>query len=264
MGAEVVLVDPAPVPLHRVLGDEVGQVFRQLHADHGVALRLGHGVAALRGSKTVEEVVLDDGTAEPADVVVVGIGVTPRTEVLSDSVGFRSTTASSSTSTSRRTCAGVYAAGDVANAWHPHYRRHLRVEHWANALNQGVTAGATRPARSGLRPASVLLLRPVRPRHGVRGARGCQVDAVAIRGDVDVRRLIAFWHVDGMVAAAMHVNEWDVVDDLKAVVAAGRPVRSGSPGRSRSPAHQPHRLTAPPRGLAARRDRGGDMMAPRP
>src|SRR4029450_7105761 len=52
MGAEVVLIDPAPVPLHRVLGDEIGAVFRQLHADHGVDLRLGVGVSELRGTKT--------------------------------------------------------------------------------------------------------------------------------------------------------------------------------------------------------------------
>lgn len=77
MGADVVLIDPAPAPLHRVLGDEIGEVFRQLHADHGVQLRLRTGVAELRGTDTVEHVVLSDGNVEAADVVVIGVGVTP-------------------------------------------------------------------------------------------------------------------------------------------------------------------------------------------
>jgi 3-phenylpropionate/trans-cinnamate dioxygenase ferredoxin reductase subunit len=77
MGADVVLIDPAPAPLHRVLGDEIGEVFRQLHADHGVQLRLRTGVAELRGTDTVEHVVLSDGNVEAADVVVFGLGVTP-------------------------------------------------------------------------------------------------------------------------------------------------------------------------------------------
>jgi 3-phenylpropionate/trans-cinnamate dioxygenase ferredoxin reductase subunit len=81
MGAEVVLMDPAPAPLHRVLGDEVASVFRDLDADHGVTLRLGSGVAELRGTGAVESVVLDEGRIEAADVVMVGIGVLPRTEL---------------------------------------------------------------------------------------------------------------------------------------------------------------------------------------
>ncbi|MBW3669586.1 MAG: NAD(P)/FAD-dependent oxidoreductase [Actinobacteria bacterium] len=72
MGADVLLVDPAPVPLQRVLGDDIGAVFRRLHTEHGVALRLGAGVRELRGTKDVEAVVLDDGRVEAADVVVVG------------------------------------------------------------------------------------------------------------------------------------------------------------------------------------------------
>jgi len=77
MGAEVVLIDPTPVPLQRVLGDTIGAVFAALHSEHGVQLRPGNGVTELRGSGSVEEVVLSDGRVEPADVVVVGVGVTP-------------------------------------------------------------------------------------------------------------------------------------------------------------------------------------------
>src|ERR671910_3783060 len=140
MGADVVLTAPAPVPLQRVLGDQVGDVFRKLHADNGVHLRLGLGVQELRGAGAVDEVVLADGTTEAADLVVVGIGVTPRTDVAAEA-GLGIDDGIVVDEYLESDVAGVYAAGDVANAWHPHYRRHVRVEHWANALNQGTTAG---------------------------------------------------------------------------------------------------------------------------
>ena len=141
----------------------------QLHADHGVDLRLGVGVSALRGAKTVEQVVLDDGRVEAADVVVAGIGVIPRTELAENSVGFRVDNGIVVDQYLETSVAGVYAAGDVANAWHPHYKRRLRVEHWANALNQGVAAGRNAAGhRDAYVAPALLLLRPVRPRHGVR------------------------------------------------------------------------------------------------
>src|SRR5438270_323591 len=74
----VVLIEELPVPLHRVLGSDVGGMFTQLHLDHGVAMRLGVGVEKLQGGSAVEQVVLADGRVEAADVVVVGIGVMPR------------------------------------------------------------------------------------------------------------------------------------------------------------------------------------------
>ncbi|HYF45151.1 MAG TPA: NAD(P)/FAD-dependent oxidoreductase, partial [Acidimicrobiales bacterium] len=89
VGADVVVVDPGEVPLQRVLGDRLGGLFRDLHRDHGVELRPRATVAELRGTKTVEAVVLDDGRAEPADVVVAGIGVLPRTELAEEAAGLR-------------------------------------------------------------------------------------------------------------------------------------------------------------------------------
>ncbi|HKY66114.1 MAG TPA: NAD(P)/FAD-dependent oxidoreductase, partial [Acidimicrobiales bacterium] len=147
MGADVVLVDPGPVPLRRVLGDEVGGMFRRLHADNGVTLRLGTRVRELRGSGAVGEVVLDDGRVEDADVVVVGIGVVPRTELAAAASGLHVDDGIVVDHHLETSVAGVYAAGDVANAWHPHLERHVRVEHWANALHQGFTAGGNASGR---------------------------------------------------------------------------------------------------------------------
>ncbi len=232
LGAPVVLVDPGPVPLHRVLGTEIGAAFGRLHADHGVELRMGAGVTELRGDKVVEAVVLDDGRVEAADVVVVGIGVTPRTELADAAVGIRVDNGVVVDEHLATNVAGVFAAGDVANAWHPRYGRHVRVEHWANARNQGRTAGRN---AAGGHEAYTRLPYFFSDQYDLGmeyvGHAGPD-DAVVVRGSLTTREFVALWHRDGVVTAAMHANVWDVVDDLKAVVEAGRPVdpaRLGDP-----------------------------------
>jgi 3-phenylpropionate/trans-cinnamate dioxygenase ferredoxin reductase subunit len=232
MGSDVVLVDPSPTPLHRVLGDRIGEAFRQLHADHGVALRLRTGVVELRGRDRVEEVVLSDGRVEAADVVVVGVGVTPRVD-LAVAAGMKVDDGIVVDENLQSSVPGVHAAGDVASAWHPHYRRHLRVEHWANALNQGTTAGIN--AAGGTERYTRLPyffsdqydLGLEYVGHSDRG------DDVVVRGHLASRQFIAFWHRQGIVTAAMNVNVWDVVDELKAIIAAGRPL---DPERLANPA----------------------------
>ena len=224
LGAEVVLIDPLPVPLQRVLGDEIGAVFAQLHADHGVQLRMETGVAELRGGSVVEQVVLSNGDVEAADVVVVGVGVSPRVE-LAVAAGLDVDNGVVVDEQLRSSSPDVYAAGDVAAAWHPHFRRHLRVEHWANALNQGLTAGAN--AAGGV-DAYARLPYFFSDQYDL----GMEYvgyadpdDSVVIRGSTADREFIAFWQrSDGVVTAAMNVNVWDVVEDLKAIVASGRPV----------------------------------------
>ena len=224
MGAEVIIVDPAPVPLHRVLGHGIGETFRRLHADNGVTMRLGVGVSELRGSKTVDQVLLTDGRVEEADVVVAGIGVVPRDELARTATGLRTDNGVLVDRYLESNVPGIYAAGDVANAWHPHYGRHLRVEHWANALNQGVTAGRN---AAGRREAYTRLPYFFSDQYDLGMeyvGHGQPDDEVVVRGDLDARRFLAFWHRDGVVSAAMNVNVWDVVDDLKAVIEAGAPV----------------------------------------
>jgi 3-phenylpropionate/trans-cinnamate dioxygenase ferredoxin reductase component len=226
MGADVVLVAPASVPLQRVLGDRIGGVFRRLHADHGVHLRLGVGAQELRGTGAVEEVVLTDGTTEPADLVVIGVGVAPRTG-LAEAAGVAVDDGIVVDQHLESDVAGVYAAGDVANAWHPLYRRHVRVEHWANALNQGAAAGRN---AAGRREAYDRLPYFFSDQYDL-GLEyvglGSPSDGLVVRGDLDAREFVAFWHRDGAVTAAMNVNVWDVVDDLKAIIAAGRSVDLG-------------------------------------
>jgi 3-phenylpropionate/trans-cinnamate dioxygenase ferredoxin reductase component len=221
MGAEVVLVDPASVPLERVLGHDIGAVFAQLHSDHGVVLRLASGVTELRGTSAVEEIALNDGRVEAADVVVVGIGVTPRTELAQVTAGLQVDDGIVADEHLATAVPGIHVAGDVASAWHPHYGRRLRVEHWSNALNQGLTAGRNavggheRYTRLPYFFSDQYDLGMEYVGHADRR------DAVVVRGDRDGREFIAFWHRAGVVTAAMNVNVWDVVDDLKAIIESG-------------------------------------------
>jgi 3-phenylpropionate/trans-cinnamate dioxygenase ferredoxin reductase component len=226
MGADVVLIDPSAVPLRRVLGDVVGEAFRHLHADHGVRLRLGVGVRELRGATAVDEVVLTDGGTEAADLVVVGIGVTPRTEV-AGAAGLAIDDGIVVDQHLETSVPGIYAAGDVASAWHPHYRRRVRVEHWANALNQGTTAGKNAAAGQEVYDRLPYFFSDQYDLGMEYVGLSDPGDAVVVRGDLDARRFVAFWHRDGVVTAAMNVNVWDVIEDLKAIVSAKRRVDLG-------------------------------------
>ncbi|MGH3665545.1 MAG: NAD(P)/FAD-dependent oxidoreductase, partial [Egibacteraceae bacterium] len=139
MGADVALIEMASVPLERVLGPEVGAVYRDLHADHGVELHLATGVEGFVGGTGVEGVRTADGSIVAGDLVLVGIGVSPRVE-LAEEAGLAVDNGILVDERLQTSAGGIYAAGDVANAWHPLFGTRVRVEHWANALNQGPAA----------------------------------------------------------------------------------------------------------------------------
>jgi 3-phenylpropionate/trans-cinnamate dioxygenase ferredoxin reductase subunit len=217
------MIDRAEVPLQRVLGHEIGEVFRSLHADNGVQLRSETGVVELRGTGRVEQIVLTDGAVEDADLVVVGVGVIPRVG-LAEAAGLKVDDGVVVDEHLQASAPGVFAAGDVASAWHPHYRRRLRVEHWANALNQGLTAGTNAVGGSEAYTRLPYFFSDQYDLGMEYVGHGSPDDDVVIRGNRDEREFIAFWQRDGAVTAAMNVNVWDVVEDLKAIVAGGRAV----------------------------------------
>ena len=126
--SSVTVVEPLPLPLHRILGDEVGALLAERYRSQGVDLRLGVGVAGFVGAERVRGVELTDGTIVPADTVVVGIGtVVEACQV--DPCG-------------RTRAPGVYACGDVASWWRPSLRAHVRVEHWTSAAGQARAVAA--------------------------------------------------------------------------------------------------------------------------
>jgi len=139
LGRNVAMIAPSVVPLERVLGGEVGGVYRTLHADHGVDLHLQTGVEALLGTAAVEGLQLSDGTRLAADVVIVGIGAVPRVQ-LAAAAGLAVDDGIVVDTHLRTSDPDIFAAGDVASALHPVLGSNIRVEHWANALHQGPAA----------------------------------------------------------------------------------------------------------------------------
>jgi NADPH-dependent 2,4-dienoyl-CoA reductase/sulfur reductase-like enzyme len=142
LGLEVTVVETQPVPLAGPLGPEMGAVCAELHADHGTRLVAGTGVSGLVGTGRVEAVELTDDTRLPADVVVVGVGAAPNIEWLADS-GVALGNGVLTDPHGATNIPGVVAAGDCAASWSASAERHVRIEHWTNALEQPATAVAT-------------------------------------------------------------------------------------------------------------------------
>ena len=222
-GLEVTLVEMAEVPLERVLGAEVGAIFRDIHTDHGVRFVGGAGVDGLEGSGRVERVRLADGTAIDCDFVVVGVGVRPRTE-LAERAGLVVDNGIVVDERLGTSAPGIFAAGDVANARHPFYGTHIRVEHWANALNQGPAA-----ARGMLGKGTAYDRLPYffSDQYDVGmeySGFATEWDRILFRGDPATREFIAFWLNDERVVAGMNVNVWDVTDPIQALIRSKNPV----------------------------------------
>jgi 3-phenylpropionate/trans-cinnamate dioxygenase ferredoxin reductase subunit len=205
LGADVAVIDPESVPLTRVLGPEVGAVYRDLHAEHGVEMHLGVTVESIRGTTAVEEVRLTDGTVLPAEAVVIGIGVD---EHLATSAP------------------GVYAAGDVANAHHPLYGTRVRLEHWSAALNQGPVAAMNMLGEPTAYDKVPYFFSDQYDLGMEYRGWAPTWDDVVFRGDPATRQFIAFWLLRRRVVAAMNANIWDAGDALEALVRARPPVDS--------------------------------------
>jgi NADPH-dependent 2,4-dienoyl-CoA reductase/sulfur reductase-like enzyme len=143
LGLDVVLIEKAEGPLLAALGKELAPRWADLHRQHGVDLRVGVGVDAFVGNGRVDAVRLTDGSQVPADLVIIGLGVTPATDWLVGS-GLRVEDGVICDATGAvEGGTDVVAAGDVARWWHPVYERHLRTEHWDDAGRQGAAAART-------------------------------------------------------------------------------------------------------------------------
>ncbi len=216
-GLEVTLIEQAGVPLERVLGAEIGAIYRDVHTDHGVRFLGGAGVDGFEGAGRVERVRLDDGSAIDCDFVVVGVGVAPRTE-LAERSGLTVDNGILVDELLATSGPGIFAAGDVANAHHPFYGTRIRVEHWANALNQGPAAAR---AMLGKGTAYDRLPYFFSDQYDVGmeySGHATDWDRIVIRGDADSRAFIAFWLKDERVVAGMNVNVWDVTDPIQSLI----------------------------------------------
>ncbi|GLZ32129.1 ferredoxin reductase [Lentzea sp. NBRC 105346] len=214
-GAVVTVIDPVPLPLQRVLGERMGEVFRDLHAEHGVHWRLGVGVEGF----TDHGVILSGNEELLADVLVLGVGATPRLE-LAEAAGLKLADGGVAVDATLRTSdPHIYAAGDIAAHDHPRYSKRVRVEHWANAKDQGTyVAGPLLGTDEPYVQSPYFFSDQYDLGMEYRGLADPEHDELVVRGDLGKREFIAFWLRDGRLQAAMNVNMWDDGTALKALV----------------------------------------------
>ncbi len=226
-GTTVTVLEGAWLPLLRVLGPEIARVFADLHRSHGVDLRTHVQVAGIETSQgRVTGVRLADGETVGADAVVIGGGGAPVTDI-AEQAGIAVDNGVLVDGSLRTSDPDVFAVGDIANHQHPVLGRRVRVEHWANALNQPASAAAALLGEDAL-------YRELPYFYSDQYDLGCEYIGntapessvrVIVRGDLRSREFVAFW-VDGdeRIQAGMSVNVWDVIDTIKPLITDRVPV----------------------------------------
>ena len=220
-GCEVTLLEMASLPLERVLGTEIGRIYLDLHRDHGVEFLPETTVERFEGEGSVERVITRDGASIETQFVVVGVGVAPRTSLL-EHAGLRVDNGVIVDELLRTSAPAVFAAGDVASARHPFYGRHLRVEHWANALNQGPAAAKNMLGRAEPYDEIPYFFSDQYETGMEYSGFATEWDQVVFRGDVAAREFIAFWLKDERLVAGMNLNVWDVSDQIRDLIRSRR------------------------------------------
>ncbi|PBI98988.1 FAD-dependent oxidoreductase [Rhodococcus sp. P-2] len=224
---DVTVLEHAGLPLESTLGPEMGEVFAALHRQNGVDLRTGTDVSAISvDGDHASGVTLSDGTVIPADAVLIAVGALPNTELASEA-GIDVDNGVLVDAGLQSSDPDIVAVGDIAAAQHPILNSRIRVEHWANALNQPETAADTmlgRPAEYVRMPYFFTDQYDLGMEYVGHAPHG-GYSRVVTRGDVDKREFLAFWlDSANKVLAGMNVNIWDAGDAIKELVASSGPV----------------------------------------
>jgi 3-phenylpropionate/trans-cinnamate dioxygenase ferredoxin reductase subunit len=204
-GVEVVCIDPSPTPLFRVLGEQVGQVMSTIHHEHGVETVIDDVVTRFEGDGRVERVITRRGRRVDCDFAVLGVGVEPVVDVVADS-GVEISNGIVVDEYCRTNAHDIFAAGDVANHYHPVFQKRMRVEHWQNAMQQG--AAAARSMLGGAKPYDAVHWfwsdqYDVNLQYAGFHQRW---DKVVMRGNPDRRDFIAFYVSGGCIDAVVALN----------------------------------------------------------
>ena len=205
-GVEVVAIEPFKTPLFRALGEEIGRVVEGLHRDRGVDMILGDAVSAFEGKGRVERVLTTSGRRVECDFAVFGLGIEPVVDLMAGS-GVRVDNGIVVDDLCRTNVPGIFAAGDVANHYHPVCGRHMRVEHWQNGVKQGAAAARSMLGRG-------------QPYDEVHWFWSDQFDAniqyagfhaawdqIVVRGSLAERKFLAFFLTAGRVESAVAINQ---------------------------------------------------------
>ena len=219
-GVRVTVVEMAAVPLMGALGEEAGAVFAEMHRDHGVDLRLNAKVSEITTKADVARGIrLADGSLVDADAVLVAAGAQPNIE-LAERAGLETAGGGVVVDAALRSSdPDIFAVGDVAAAWNPVLGARVRTEHWANALKQPAVAAAGMLGTPGTYDELPYFFTDQYDLAMEYVGFAPDYRRVVFRGDVSGREFIAFWLDEAdRILAAMAVNVWDVLDDIKALI----------------------------------------------
>ena len=217
LGVDVVLLDPRSNPLEKVLGSEVAPVFRRLHERHGVEFHANSRVHSFVGDDHVEAVRTTAGVVVPADLVLMGIGVRPRSE-LAGAAGLLLQDGVAVDEMLQTSAPRIFAAGDVASAWHPLFQRRIRVEHWANAKEQGPVAARNLLGKAVPFDRIPWFLSDQYDFAIDYTGYATRWDEVVFRGDPASGKFVTFWILDGRVEAGMSTNVPGMHEPIEALV----------------------------------------------
>lgn len=224
---EVTVVETGSAPLLGALGPEMGEVFADLHRGHGVDLRFGVQVQQITTANgRANGVALADGTEFGADAVLVAVGARPELD-LAESAGLPTGTGVLVDASLTTSDPNIVAVGDIAEQDHPVLGRRIRVEHWANALNQPAVAAAAmlgQAASYDRLPYFFTDQYDLGMEYTGFAAPG-DYEQVVVRGDREGLEFVAFWlDPQHRVLAGMNVNVWDVGDRITELIRSGEPV----------------------------------------
>ena len=206
-GLDVTLLEIEPVPLRHVLGDELGEIYAGIHRGHDVDLRLSEGIAEIQGHRRAERVITSSGASIDCDLVVIGVGVAPQTRLV-DGTGIEVDNGILVDEYCRTSLPNIFAAGDVANWWHPGLGQRLRVEHWDNALNQGAAAARSMLGRQESYAPLLYFWSDQYDLNIQYLGHAVKWDHIVYRGDPQQQKFTAFFMDDGLVLAALVVNRF--------------------------------------------------------
>jgi 3-phenylpropionate/trans-cinnamate dioxygenase ferredoxin reductase subunit len=205
MGMEVEVVDIFQVPLARALGAEIGKVYEGIHRDQGVRFHFEQTVERLEGDARVEAVVTSRGTRIGCDLVVVGVGIEPALDVV-EGTGVALDDGIVVDEFCRTSIEGIYAAGDLANHYHPLFDARMRVEHWDNALKQGAAAARNMMGREAVFDDPHWFWSDQYEHNLQSMGHAADADELVVRGSMEERDFVAFHLKGGVVRAAVGLN----------------------------------------------------------
>lgn len=222
-GLEVTVLEAAKTPLLKALGLEMGGIYAEIHREQGIDLRLECRLDRLEGSRRVECVVMADGEKVECDFVVVGVGIDPETALVEGS-GIATNDGIVVDECCRSNVEGVFAAGDVARFFNPLLGERIRVEHWANAGNQGAAAAKCMLGREEPYAEVPWFWSDQYDINMQYAGHASAWDEVVLRGDVPGRKFSAFYLKDGRLRATMALNRPRDIAASRALIRAGAPV----------------------------------------